>query len=174
MSKENKSNGNAYNQNKHTHEKQRNTDNGNDTSRINNTNYDDESNCIKSNNEKGKSLRAEILIAMPHSRALKKYKTYLGLIDTGFSSSLMDQTLMQSTGFEMKSTKKTWWDTQAGPSTTNATVKLENYCLPQFSMKWKIASIINLFSKRSSDCYDFIIGHDILLAIELDILYSSK
>jgi hypothetical protein len=57
---------------------------------------------------------------------------------------------------------------------TKALVKLENYCLPQFSMKWKITSMLHLFAKHPSDHYDFIIGHDIQSEIELDILYSSK
>ncbi len=77
-------------------------------------------------------MSAEILIAMPYSRTSKKYTSYLGLINTSSSSSLVDQALMQSTGFETRSTKKILWDTQAGTFMTNATVKLENYSLPNF------------------------------------------
>ncbi len=72
---------------------------------------------------------------------------------------------MQSTGLETKSTENMLWDTQAGSFTTDATVKLENYCLPQFSME---------DYEHPSDHYDFIIGCDVLFEIELDFLYSSK
>jgi hypothetical protein len=34
---------------------------------------------------------------------------------------------------------------------TAATVKLENYCLPEFSMKWNITSTLHLFAKHPSD-----------------------
>jgi hypothetical protein len=35
-------------------------------------------------------------------------------------------------------------------------------------------STLHLFAICPSDCYDFIIGHDMLSEIELDILYSFK
>jgi hypothetical protein len=46
---------------------------------------------------------------MPHDKGAKKYTTYLELVDTGSSSSQMDKTLINSTGFETKTTKETLW-----------------------------------------------------------------
>jgi hypothetical protein len=51
----------------------------------------------------------------------------------------------------------------------NTMVTLENYCLPQFSMKQKITSMLHLFAKHQSDHYDFIIGSEILSEIDIMI-----
>jgi hypothetical protein len=51
----------------------------------------------------------------------------------------------------------------------NTIVTLENYCLPQFSMKQKITSMLHLFAKHQSDHYDFIIGSEILSEIDIMI-----
>jgi hypothetical protein len=99
---------------------------------------------------------------MSHDIGSKKHTTYLELVDTGSSSLLMDKTLLYLTRFKMKTTKEILWDTQAGSFTTDEIVLLTNYCLPQFSMKRKISSILHLFEKHPSHHNYFIIGQNIL------------
>jgi hypothetical protein len=121
-----------------------------------------------------KKVSAEILIAIPTSKGSKKNITYLGLLDTGCSSSLVDEDFVELNSFDINfSNLKTKWTTQAGTFETNGTVKLENYILPQFTNKKKINSQFHMFSKRAGDTYDVIISRDILLEIGLTICYNK-
>jgi hypothetical protein len=66
---------------------------------------------------------AEILITIPKDKEYKQYKTYLGLVDTGTSSSLINKDIIQFSSFDMElSQKKTTWITQAGTFKTDSKV----------------------------------------------------
>jgi hypothetical protein len=112
---------------------------------------------------------------VPKDKGHKQYKTYLRLIDTGTSSSLINKEIVKLSSFETTiSPKETKWVTQAGTFTTSGKVKLENYFLPQFTNKRKITSNFHMFNKKQEDTYDIIIGQDILTAIGFNILYASN
>jgi hypothetical protein len=79
---------------------------------------------------------SEILVAMPEKKGSKKYKTYLSLVDSGSSGSLVSKELVECADFNMKLNKKsTKRDTATGVLQTNGTVQIENYILPQFTRK---------------------------------------
>jgi hypothetical protein len=62
--------------------------------------------------------------------------TYLGLVDTGTSSSFINHEIVELSSFDLAiSQKETKWVTQAGTFKTDGTVKLENYFLPRFTNK---------------------------------------
>jgi hypothetical protein len=135
---------------------------------------DYESNCILGEHPEG-IPSAEIIITVPKDKGHKQYKTYLGLINTGTSSSLINKEIVKLSSFETTiSPKETKWVTQAGTFTTSGKVKLENYFLPQFTNKRKITSNFHMFNKKQEDTYDIIIGWDILTAIGFNILYASN
>jgi hypothetical protein len=118
---------------------------------------------------------AEIIITIPKDKGGKQYKTYLGLVDTGTSSSLINRDIVKDTTFEKTLSKiGTLWVTQAGTFETEGQVRVENYFLPQFTNKRKISSDFHVFTKNAKDTYDLILGRDILTNIGFNILYESN
>jgi hypothetical protein len=77
---------------------------------------------------------SEILIAIPAKKGSKKYTTYLGLVDSGASASLVSKDLVEMSDFDIKMQKKpTKWDTANGVFKTDGSVIIENFNLPQFT-----------------------------------------
>jgi hypothetical protein len=108
-------------------EELRNTELGND--RTNNRRNDTDDEEYESNQlitqDKKNTPSAAILITMPENKGAKKYRTYLGLIDTGTSSSLINKDIVTSSNFTMKiAGDNVKWVTQAGDSS-----QLGRYCL---------------------------------------------
>ncbi len=175
----NRQNGNHSNNNRRSNnEEHRNTESGNEEGRSNrhhqcDEDSDYESNCILVENHE-KIPSAEIIITVPKDKGHKQYKTYLGLVDTGTSSSLINKEIVELSSFDMTiSQQETKWITQAGTFKTDGKVKLENYFLPQFTNKRKITSEFHMFEKSRKDAYDLIIGWNILSEIWLNILYDT-
>jgi hypothetical protein len=100
---EQKRDGNNNNKHNRNHEEQRNKEKVEGQSRDRTpvrsrrtADYDDEESlCIidKMENQTKKKVSAEVLIAIPTDKGLKKYVTYLGLLDTGCCGSLKTRTL---------------------------------------------------------------------------------
>jgi hypothetical protein len=91
---------------------------------------------------------AEILVAMPEKKCSKKYKTYLGLVDSGSSGSLISKELVETTDFDIQLSKKSIkWDTATGILQTDRTVQieLEQYILPQFTRKRHITMSFHVY-----------------------------
>jgi hypothetical protein len=148
--------GGNNNGNNRNREEQRNTEDDDNRNRGAQTrnrrtaDYDDdeESLCMVENAEDTrKKVSAEVLIAIPIEKGSKKYTTYLGLLDTGCSSSLIDGDIIDET-FEVQSVPKTKWKTQAGTFETKGKVQVDNYIFPQFTNKRKISSTFHMFQKR--------------------------
>jgi hypothetical protein len=59
-------------------------------------------------NENSTIPSSEILIATPESKGSKKYKTYLGLVDSGSSGSLVNIEIVKFTNFSMQLRKKNY------------------------------------------------------------------
>jgi hypothetical protein len=133
-------------------------------------------NCREEETEKEKTVPStEILVAIPVRKGSKKYKTYLGLVDSGYSGSLVSKELMGSTNFNIKLSKKaTKWDKATGILQTDGTVEIEKYILPQFTHKRYITTSFHMFQKRSKDKYYFILGRNLLQESGLDIHYSAS
>jgi hypothetical protein len=71
---------------------------------------------------------SKILVAVPESKGSKKYKTYLGLVDSGSSGSLVNEKLVEIANFSMQLQKKPIkWDTATGTFQTDGIVSIENY-----------------------------------------------
>jgi len=103
-----------------------------------------------------------------------KYKTYLGLVDSGSSGSLVNKEIVEFANFEMQLQKHSVkWDTATGSFHTDGVVTIENYHLPQFTRKRHITSSFHMFQKRPKDKYDFILGRDLLMELSIDIRYST-
>ena len=128
--------------------------------------------------EKGnkvKVLSSEILIAIPDKPGSKTFKTYLGLLDSGTSSCLMDKQIASIHGLDAnaKPSKETWL-TQCGVFKTTARLTLDNMKLPQFTTKRTVTAEMNLFKRAKEDPYDFILGRNFLQDIKLDIKNSTR
>jgi hypothetical protein len=119
-----------------------------------------------------KKVSAEVLVAIPMDKGSKKYVTYLGLLDTGCSSTLIDKDIINETFDINSSVPKTKWTTQAGTFETKGTVHVENYIFPQFTSKRKVTSKCHMFKKHKDDTYDIIISRGILLEIGITICYN--
>jgi hypothetical protein len=118
---------------------------------------------------------SEILIALPNAKNSKKYTTYLGLIDSGSSGSLLSSSLIENTNFNVEKQKKpTKWDTATGVLLTKGRATIEALSLPQFTRKRQVSSTFHLFEKRKDDKYDIILSRDFLQAIGLVIDYSAS
>jgi len=118
---------------------------------------------------------SELLIAIPTKKGSKSYTTYLGLVDSGASGSLVNKELIECTDFKMTLQRKPIkWDTATGVFKTNGTVTIENYCLPKFTKKRHITTSFHMFYKRDKDRYDFSLGRDLLTSLGLDIHYSTS
>jgi hypothetical protein len=106
--------GGNNNGNNRNREEQRNTeddDNRNRSAQARNrrtADYDDEESLcmVERMEETMKKVSAEVLVAIPISRGSKKYTTYLGLLDTGCSSSLIDSAITDEM-FQVQSVPKT-------------------------------------------------------------------
>ena len=77
---------------------------------------DNEYHCIQDHSKMPKfTPSSEILIAMPDKKGSKRYTTYLGLVDSGASGSLVNKELVKYADFDIKWQKKpTKWDTATG------------------------------------------------------------
>jgi hypothetical protein len=128
---------------------------------------------MENSEEVKRKVSAEVLIAIPISKGSKKYITYLALLDTGCSSSLIDAAIVDETFNATLSKTKTKWTTQAGTFEMRGTVKMEQYIFPQFTNRRKVDSQFHMFWKCAEDTYDVIIGRDILLEIGLTICYNK-
>jgi hypothetical protein len=125
-----------------------------------------EYNCITEQKNKERSENApssEILIALPNANNSKKYTTYLGLVDSGSSGSLISKDIVDNGNFNVQVQKKpTKWDTASGTLLTQGKVEITNCCLPQFTRKCHIANTFHIYAKRPNDKYDIILGRDLL------------
>jgi len=105
----------------------------------------------------------------------QKNITYLGLIDSGSSGSLLSSSIIKNTKFNVERQKKpTKWDTATGVLLTKGKAVIEALSLPQFTKKCQVSSTFHLFEKRENDKYDIILGRDFLQAIGLVIDYSTS
>jgi hypothetical protein len=178
--------GRTDNQNNRTRENRRTEESGHQPTRTrsnsrsrDSSDSDYEYNCItqqSSDQVKGESTpSSEILIALPNTNNSKKYTTYLGLVDSGSSGSLINKDIVDNGNFVVQSQKKpTKWDTASGTLLTQGKVEIKQCCLPQFTRKQHIASTFHMFTKCSNDKYDIILDRDFLQAIGLDIRYSAS
>ena len=67
----------------------------------------------------------KILVAIPEKKGSRKSKTYLGLVNSGFSGLLVSKEFMESTDFNIKLSKKaTKWDKATGILQTDRTVEI--------------------------------------------------
>jgi hypothetical protein len=118
---------------------------------------------------------SEILIAIPAKKGFKKYTTYIGLVDSGASASLVNKELVEMSDFDIKMQKKpTKWDTANGVFKTDGSVIIENFNLPQFTRKRAVTAPFNMYHKKPTDKYDVILGRDLLKEIGFDIHYSAS
>jgi hypothetical protein len=161
--------------------RERNRDRSNSRPRDNrDSNSENEYHCLHSRTDKNtkaeeKVPSSEILIAMPDKKGSKKYTTYLGLVDSGASGSLINKELVEYADFDTQLQKKpTKWDTASGVFQTDGMVLIEQYCLPQFTRKKHITTPFQMFQQRPKDKYDFILGRDLLKDLGFDIHYSTS
>ena len=115
---------------------------------------------------------SELLISLPTHAGSKKYKTYLCLIDSGTSSSLISKDIIAD--FPLATNAATEWKTQAGVFKTNGLVRIAKLCLPQFTIKRKIDASFHTFTKKPSDSYYAILGREFMQQIGLDIMNSTQ
>lgn len=87
-----------------------------------------------------------ILITMPDKKDSRKHTTYLGLVNSGSSGSLINNDIMQFTNFDMTmQQEQTIWDIATGILLTDDLVTITNYCLAQFTGKRHVTSSFHMF-----------------------------
>jgi hypothetical protein len=112
-------------------------------------------------------------VALPDAINPKKYTTYLGLVHSGSSGSLINNELVAKENMQTQM-RHSKWDTATGVLLTQGKVEVKQCRLPQFTTKRNITATFHMFDKRSNDKYDLILCRDLLQAIGLDIHYSSS
>jgi len=117
---------------------------------------------------------SEILVNLPNTKNSKKYTTYIGLVDSGSSGSLLNSSIIENDFSVEKQKNPTKWDTATGVLLTKGKVFIEALSLPQFTRQRKVSTTFYLFEKRKDDKYDIIPRRDFLQAIGLDIHYSAS
>jgi hypothetical protein len=143
------------------------------SSRSSKSDTSDEYHCLENKENTPSTPSSEILIAIPDTTTSRKYTTYLGLVDSGSSGSLINKNIVKS--FPVQTAlKKTKWETATGILETKGTTTIEKCRLPQFTKNRAISSTFHLFDKHSTDTFDVILGRDLLQAIGMDIHYSTK
>jgi hypothetical protein len=73
-------------------------------------------------------------MALPNEEGSKRYTTYLELVDSGSSGSLINGNIVKHFVVEQQK-KSTKWDTATGVLLTKGRVTIENCSLPQFTRK---------------------------------------
>ena len=123
---------------------------------------------------KVKVISSEIIVAIPDKPGSKKFKTYLGLLDSGTSPCLMDKHIASIHGLSANATpSKEQWLTQCGEFKTNSKVTLEKINYHSSQQQKTVTVEINMFEKAKEDPYDFILGRNFLQDIKLDIKNST-
>ena len=123
---------------------------------------------------KVKVISSEIIVAIPDKPGSKKFKTYLGLLDSGTSPCLMDKHIASIHGLDANATQsKEKRMTQYGVFKTTAKVTLEKLKLSQFTTNRTVTAEMNMFEKAKEDPYGFNLGQNFLQDIKLDIKNST-
>jgi len=113
---------------------------------------------------------SEILIAIPNKKGLMKYTTYLGLVDSGSSGTLVNTEIVQFSDFDMTKQRK-YCNRNTGNRWPNTYYRL---LLTSVRQKKAYYYFFPHVKKRSKDKYDFILGRDLLKDLGLDIQYSAS
>ena len=119
-------------------------------------------------------MSSEILISIPCKGQENKYKTYLGLLDSGASASLADENLFKSSLVTKREGRGSTWKTQVGNFSTSKVADVTDLRLPQFTRNRKIDATFHMFNKQVNDCCLFVLGRDFCQNIGIDVLNSEK
>ena len=107
--------------------------------------------------------------------SLEDYKgnknTYLGLLDTGSTASLMSEELVKRYKLETKNSKSTW-ETNNGEFKTGKTTVANNLRFPQFTNKRKVNGSKFYVNKNTQQKYKIIFELDFLFENKFDFLLS--
>ena len=107
-------------------------------------------------------MSSKILIYIPLRGEVNKYKTYLGLLDSGVSASLADDNLFETSLVTKRNGHRSTWKTQIGTFSTSKVAEVTALKLPQFMKSRTIDANFHLFNKQVNDTYSFILGRDFL------------
>ena len=92
-------------------------------------------------------MSSKILICIPLRGEVNKYKTYLGLLDSGVSASLADDNLFETSLVTKRNGRRSTWKTQIGTFSTSKVAEVTALKLPQFMKSRKIDANFHLFNK---------------------------
>ena len=130
----------------------------------------EESNCLRNSEKLEKPLLSgEVLLSVERAGV---HKNYVCLLDSGSSSSLIGEKLVDKKSV-MVSKKTVKWETKAGEFKTKKIVKVHNCKLPQFTSNRKFDGDFHVFKKNKNDRYHAILGRDLLEKLGIDLLYST-
>ena len=93
------------------------------------------------------TMSSEILIFIPLKKEDHKYKTYLGLLDIGASTSLADENLFDSSLVTKREGRGSTWKTQIEKFSTSKEIEVTTLRLPQFTKSRKITASFHLYNK---------------------------
>ena len=114
--------------------------------------------------------KATVQLSLEDSKGNKS--TYLGLLDTGSTASLMSEELVTNFKLVTKNSKHTW-DTNNGEFKTGKTAVTSNLRFPQFTNKRKIDGSKFYVKKIVKQKYKIIFGLNFLLENEFDFILSK-
>ena len=98
--------------------------------------------------------------------------TYLGLLDTGSTASLISEELVKKYKLTTINNKSTW-DTNNGAFKTGKTTVANNLRFPQFTNKRKVNGSKFYVNKNVQQKYKIIFGLDFIIENKFDFLLSA-
>ena len=114
--------------------------------------------------------KATVQFSLEDSKGNKS--TYLGLLDTGSTASLISEELVRKHKLVTKNSKNTW-DTNNGEFKTGKTTVADNLRFPQFNNKRKVNGSKSYVNKNVQQKYKIIFGLDFLIENKFDFLLSA-
>ena len=127
---------------------------------------------MKPSSSSSKQLSAEMCICIPVEKGSKKYVTVIALFNTSTSKSLLDKKQVNEKVFDVSSTTKTVWETEAGNFTTSEEVNIKEVRLHQFTTKRQVEFGCSVFKKSCG--YDTILGHNFGQVLGINVINKSK
>ena len=120
--------------------------------------------------EKNTVAKATIQFSLEDSNGNRN--TYLGLLDTGSTASLISEELVKKYKLTTINNKSTW-DTNNGAFKTGKTTVANNLRFPQFTNKRKVNESKFYVNKNVQQNYKIIFGLDFLIENKFDFLLSA-
>jgi hypothetical protein len=122
----------------------------------------------------GLILEISVAIIISSNSDVKSILLNMVLIDTGCTRTIIKQNMIPEKFFESrKQLNEVSWNTNAGNFVTKYDIPLQ-FSLPEFTPSREINWNVAVDDTAQQSKYDMIIGQDLQLVLDMDILFSTK